>query len=62
MVNAGTTYGFTKTSDGYYTSNNQGKANTAAVCKINLQIFEYTTITFSCINNAESIYDYGMIG
>lgn len=62
VVSAGTTYGFTKTSDGYYTSNNKAIANSAAVCKINLQLFEYTTITFSCINNAESIYDYGMIG
>ena len=36
VVSAGTTYGFTKTSDGYYTSNNKAIANSAAVCKINL--------------------------
>lgn len=61
---SGASYGFSKTSDGYYTSSNAGVANSASVCRVN---FTNNTgaaynVKFNCINYAESTYDYGIIG
>jgi hypothetical protein len=58
----GTTYGFEKTSDGYYTSTNAAIDSSASLCKVNLQMAEASTITIQCINYAETNYDYGLIG
>lgn len=62
VLDVGTTYGFDKTSDGYYTSTNAGVNSSASLCKVNLQMAEAGTITIQCINYAESNYDYGLIG
>lgn len=62
VLNVGTTYGFEKTSDGYYTSTNAGVDSSASLCKVNLQMAEAGTITIQCINYAEANYDYGLIG
>ena len=60
----GASYGFSKTSDGYYTSSNAGVANSASVCRVNFtnNTGAAYTVTFNCINYAESNYDYGIIG
>lgn len=57
-------YGFNLTSDGYYTSTNNGVNNSASVCRVN---FTNNTgaaynVKFNCINYAESTYDFGIIG
>lgn len=58
---SGASYGFSKTSDGYYTSNNKAKNSSYAVCKIDFFAREEKTIILNCINYAESNYDYGLI-
>ena len=62
VQNVGATYGFTKLSDGYYESTNQGINSSVSLCKIKFRILLGSVITFSCISYAESSYDYGMIG
>lgn len=62
VQNVGATYGFTKLSDGYYESTNQGIDSSVSLCKIKFRILFDSVITFSCINYAESSRDYGMIG
>lgn len=62
VLDVGTTYGFEKTSDGYYTSTNARVNSSASLCKVNLQMAEAGTITIQCINYAEPNYDYGLIG
>ena len=61
---SGASYGFSKTSDGYYTSSNAGVANSASVCRVKFtnNTGAAYTVTFNCINYAESTYDYGIIG
>lgn len=58
---SGASYGFSKTSDGYYTSNNKAQNSSYAVCKIDFFAKEEKTIILNCINYAESNYDYGLI-
>lgn len=58
---SGASYGFTLNSSGYYQSNNKRKANSAAVCKVTFNLKATSTITFSCINYAESNYDFGLL-
>lgn len=61
---SGASYGFSLTSDGYYTSNNAGVNSSAAVCRVNFtnNTGAAYTVTFNCINYAEANYDYGIIG
>ena len=61
---SGASYGFTLTSDGYYTSQNAGVANSAALCRITFvnTTGSAKTVTLNCINYAESNYDFGIIG
>ena len=61
---SGASYGFTLTSDGYYTSQNAGVANSAALCRITFvnTTGSAKTVTLNCINYAESSYDVGIIG
>ncbi len=61
---SGASYGFTLTSDGYYTSNNAGVNSSAAVCRVNFtnNTGAAYTVTFNCINYAEANFDYGIIG
>lgn len=55
-------YGFKLNANGYYESTNKGISNSAAVCKINFNFEQETTVTFDIINSGESGSDYGIIG
>ena len=59
---SGASYGFALNSSGYYESNNKGVNNSAAVCRVNLKLAAKSNITFTCINYAESNYDFGLLG
>ena len=59
---SGATYKFALNSNGYYESNNKGVNNSAAVCRVNIHAAKACTMTFKCINYAESSYDYGLLG
>ena len=56
------TYKFALNSNGYYESNNKGVNNSAAVCRVNIHAAKNCTVTFKCINYAESNYDFGLLG
>lgn len=58
---SGASYGFPLNSTtGYYTSNNDGKSNSAAVCTVNFNFETPCLVTISYINYAEATYDYGI--
>ena len=58
---SGASYGFPLNSNtGYYTSNNNGKSNSAAVCTVNFSFETSCLVTISYINYAEATYDYGI--
>lgn len=59
---SGTNYRFALNSNGYYESNNKGVDSSAAVCRVNIHAEKNCTVTFKCINYAESNYDYGLLG
>lgn len=59
---SGATYKFALNSNGYYESNNKGVNNSAAVCRVKIHAAKACTVTFKCINYAESNYDYGLLG
>lgn len=59
---SGATYKFALNSNGYYESNNKGVDNSAAVCRVNIHAAKACTVTFKCINYAESNYDFGLLG
>lgn len=59
---SGATYKFALNSNGYYESNNKGVSNSAAVCRVNIHAAKACTVTFKCINYAESNYDFGLLG
>lgn len=59
---SGASYGFALNSNGYYESNNKGVNNSAAVCRVNIHAAKACTVTFKCINYAESNYDFGLLG
>lgn len=59
---SGAAYKFALNSNGYYESNNKGVNNSAAVCRVNIHAAKACTVTFKCINYAESNYDYGLLG
>ena len=60
---SGASYGFPLNSNtNYYTSNNNAKANSAAVARINFQLDSACLVTISYINYAEATYDYGIFG
>lgn len=61
VTNITSTYGFELNGSGYYESNNQGHANSAAVCRVDFSMPLSGTVTFSVINYAESTYDYGLL-
>ena len=59
----GASYGFPlNSSTGYYTSNNNGVGNSAAVCRINFNLETDVVVTIQYINYAEATYDYGIFG
>lgn len=59
---SGAAYGFSLNSNGYYESNNKGVDSSAALCRVRFELPSAKTITFSCINYAESNYDFGILG
>ena len=59
---SGASYNFIMNDSGYYESTNKKIQNSASVCKVIFNNAEGATITFNCINYAESNYDYGIIG
>ncbi len=59
---SGASYGFTLNSNGYYESKNKGVDNSAAVCRVNIHAAKACTVTFKCINYAESNYDFSLLG
>lgn len=60
---SGANYGFPLNNNtSYYTSNNNGQANSAAVARINFNLDSECIITLTYINYAEATYDYGIFG
>lgn len=58
----GASYGFSLNSKGYYESTNKWIDNSASVCRVRLDLVSNSNIVFTCINYAESNYDYGILG
>lgn len=54
-------YTFALNSKGYYESNNKGVSNSYALCKLTFFAPRLGTLTLSCINYAESNYDFGIL-
>lgn len=60
---SGASYGFIlNSSTGYYTSNNNGQAGSAAVCRVTFNLPVRCLVTIEYINYAEATYDYGIFG
>lgn len=59
---SGASYGFALNNNNYYESQNQGRAQTVAVTKVNLNLPVRCLVTFNYINYGEATYDYGMFG
>lgn len=59
---SGASYGFALNANGYYESKNKGVDNSAAVCRVKLYAAKTCTVTFKCINYAETNYDFGLLG
>lgn len=59
---SGASYGFSLNSNGYYESTNKGVHNSASLCRVKLNLINTSNIVFTCINYAESNYDYGVLG
>ena len=60
---SGASYGFPLNSaTGYYTSNNDARSNSAAVCRVNFDLETDCLVTIEYINYAEATYDYGIFG
>lgn len=56
-------YGFNlNSSTGFYVSQNDGQAKSAAIARVNLELKSDCIVTFTYINYAEAGYDYGMFG
>lgn len=58
---SGASYGFAKASDGYWTSQNAGVANSAAVALIVVDTPGGYNMYVDCINYGESNFDYGIL-
>lgn len=54
-------YDFSLTSDGYYTSQNAGVANSYAYGGFKFTFTKPTQVKFRCISYGESVYDYGLM-
>lgn len=61
VTNITTTYGFELNANNFYESNNQGHANSAAVCRIDIHVPVEATVTLGVVNSAEATYDYGQL-
>ena len=58
----GASYGFSLNSNGYYESTNKGVDGSLSLCRVKLNLINISNIVFTCINYAESNYDYGVLG
>lgn len=58
----GASYGFSLNPNGYYESTNKGVDNSASVCRVRLNLVSNSNIIFTCINYAESNFDFGILG
>ena len=58
----GVSYGFSLNSNGYYESTNKGVNSSLSLCRVQLNLANTSNIIFTCINYAESNYDYGVLG
>lgn len=59
----GASYGFVwSASTGYYISTNNGVDNSAAVCRVTLNLPVRCLLTIEYVNYAENNYDYGIFG
>lgn len=58
----GADYGFSLNANNYYQSENKGKANSAALCRVNFNLSAPATVNFYVINYAEATYDFGILG
>lgn len=58
----GVTYGFGLNSNGYYESQNKGRTNSYALCKVIIDNPDGQNVYFDCINYAENYYDFGFLG
>lgn len=54
-------YEFTKTSDGYYTSQNAGVSKSFSYGGLKFNFTKSTAITIRCISYGEAEYDYGIV-
>lgn len=60
---SGASYGFPLNNQtGYYTSNNNGRGNSAAVCRIDFNLHSPCVLTIDYINYAQAQNDYGIFG
>lgn len=59
---SGVIYGFSLNSIGYYESTNKGVDSSFSLCRVKLNLINTSNIVFTCINSAESNYDYGILG
>lgn len=59
---SGASYGFSLTSDGYYTSTNGGVNSSYSMCLVTVTSDVDTSLYLDCINYGEVNYDYGVIG
>lgn len=58
----GASYGFSLNSNEYYESTNKGVDGSLSLCRVKLNLINTSNIVFTCINYAESNYDYGVLG
>ena len=58
----GASYGFSLNSNGYYESTNKGVDGSLSLCRVKLNLINISNIVFTCINYAESNYDFGILG
>ena len=61
IENLNTDYTFVQNYSGYYESNNKGKDNSFAICKVNIYAPKDCTMYVDCINYAEQNWDYGIL-
>ena len=54
------TYTFVQNANGYYESNNKGKDNSFAMCKLSFVVEETSNVSISYINSGEANYDFGI--
>lgn len=62
ITNVSTAYGFALNDTGYYESNNKGKINSWALCKVTINAPQPFTLTIPYVNSGEANFDYGIFG